>query len=167
MPGPCLLRLGRAVRAVRVAGAGSLAWLLAWLVRLPQRLLLGLVKAYRLLLSPWLGSSCRFEPTCSAYALQALDQHGAAGGSYLTAARLLRCHPACAGGHDAVPERIGAPRWCLVLVRFFAPVFAPVFARVSAFFSACFSALFSARFGAAAKAAPLVPSSSKPPPSYE
>lgn len=66
-------------------------------------LLIGIVKAYRLFLSPWLGSACRFEPTCSAYALQALQMHGAAAGSYLTASRILRCHPWCAGGHDPVP----------------------------------------------------------------
>jgi len=70
--------------------------------------LMGLVRAYRLLLSPWLGSACRFEPTCSAYSLQALEQHGAAAGTYLTVARLVRCHPWCAGGPDPVPEE--APR---------------------------------------------------------
>ena len=69
----------------------------------PQRLLIGLVKAYRLFLSPWLGSACRFEPTCSVYALQALHQHGAALGSYLTLRRLVRCQPFCDGGHDPVP----------------------------------------------------------------
>jgi len=68
-----------------------------------QRALIALVRAYRLLLSPWLGSSCRFEPTCSAYALQALQLHGAARGSYLTLRRLGRCHPWCDGGHDPVP----------------------------------------------------------------
>lgn len=68
-----------------------------------QAVLMGLVKAYRLLLSPWLGSACRFEPTCSAYSLQALQVHGAAAGTYLTLARLARCHPWCAGGHDPVP----------------------------------------------------------------
>ena len=68
-----------------------------------KSLLIGLVRAYRLLLSPWLGSSCRFEPTCSIYSLQALQQHGAATGSYLTLARLARCHPWCAGGSDPVP----------------------------------------------------------------
>lgn len=73
--------------------------------RLPQRLLIGLVRGYRLLLSPWLGSSCRFEPTCSAYSLEALQRHGAAAGSYLTAARILRCHPWCSGGFDPVPAR--------------------------------------------------------------
>jgi len=73
--------------------------------RLPQRLLIGLVRGYRLLLSPWLGSSCRFEPTCSAYALDALARHGAAAGTYLTLARIGRCHPWCAGGFDPVPAR--------------------------------------------------------------
>lgn len=68
------------------------------------RLLSGLVRGYRLLLSPWLGSACRFEPTCSAYALQALQQHGAAAGSWLTLHRLARCHPWCAGGRDPVPS---------------------------------------------------------------
>jgi len=65
--------------------------------------LIRLVQAYRLLLSPWLGSACRFEPTCSIYALQALETHGAGLGSYLTLRRLARCHPWCAGGVDPVP----------------------------------------------------------------
>ena len=67
-------------------------------------LLLRLVRGYRLLLSPWLGSACRFEPTCSVYALGALEQHGAAAGSYLVLCRLARCQPWCAGGHDPVPS---------------------------------------------------------------
>jgi uncharacterized protein len=70
--------------------------------------LVGLVKGYRLLLSPWLGSACRFTPTCSAYALGALERHGAAAGTYLTLARLGRCHPWCAGGDDPVPPRAPA-----------------------------------------------------------
>jgi len=65
--------------------------------------LIALVKGYRLLLSPWLGSSCRFAPTCSAYSIEALEKHGAAAGTYLTVARLARCHPWCDGGHDPVP----------------------------------------------------------------
>jgi putative membrane protein insertion efficiency factor len=69
----------------------------------PKRALIALVKGYRLLLSPWLGSACRFEPTCSVYALQALQQHGAMMGSYLTVARIGRCHPWCQGGSDPVP----------------------------------------------------------------
>lgn len=77
---------------------------IAAFVRLPQTLLIGLVKGYRLLLSPWLGSACRFEPTCSAYSLEALRLHGAVAGSYLTLHRLARCHPWCEGGHDPVPQ---------------------------------------------------------------
>lgn len=68
------------------------------------RLLIGLVKAYRLLLSAWLGGACRFEPTCSLYAIEALQVHGAARGSYLTVRRLARCQPWCQGGHDPVPS---------------------------------------------------------------
>jgi hypothetical protein len=70
--------------------------------------LMSLVRGYRFFLSPWLGSACRFTPTCSLYALQALERHGPAAGSYLAARRLLRCHPGCPGGHDPVPEE--APR---------------------------------------------------------
>ena len=69
-----------------------------------QRLLIGIVKGYRLVLSPWLGSACRFAPTCSVYSLEALDRHGAAAGAYLTVARIARCHPWCEGGHDPVPD---------------------------------------------------------------
>jgi putative membrane protein insertion efficiency factor len=72
----------------------------------PRRTLILIVRAYRLLLSPWLGSACRFEPTCSAYALGALERHGALAGSYLTLRRLGRCHPWCAGGCDPVPENV-------------------------------------------------------------
>lgn len=83
---------------------------------LPAALLIGLVRGYRFFLSPWLGSACRFEPTCSRYALEALERHGAAAGSYLTLRRLARCHPWCDGGHDPVPTapaglftRLGLP----------------------------------------------------------
>ena len=75
------------------------------MTNLPQRGLIGVVKLYRLILSPWLGSACRFAPTCSQYALGALERHGAAAGSYLTLSRLARCHPWCAGGHDPVPSQ--------------------------------------------------------------
>lgn len=78
--------------------------MLSFLFDLPRRLLVAAVRGYRFALSPWLGSSCRFEPTCSAYALQALQQHGAAAGSYLTLTRLGRCHPWCQGGFDPVPD---------------------------------------------------------------
>lgn len=79
------------------------------LSRLPQRLLLGVVHGYRLLLKPWLGNACRFEPSCSAYAVQALEQHGALRGSALTGWRLLRCQPWCQGGCDPVPHNPAAP----------------------------------------------------------
>ena len=68
-----------------------------------KRLLISFVKAYRLLLSPWIGNACRFMPTCSVYSIEALDRHGAAAGTYLTMARIARCHPWCNGGHDPVP----------------------------------------------------------------
>ena len=77
-------------------------------MRMMQSFLIGVVKAYRLFLSPWLGSSCRFAPTCSVYSLHALQQHGALAGAYLTACRIGRCHPWCAGGLDPVPAQ--APR---------------------------------------------------------
>jgi uncharacterized protein len=75
-----------------------------------RAILVAVVKGYRLLLSPWLGSSCRFTPTCSAYSLEALERHGSAGGTYLTLARLVRCHPWCDGGHDPVPNELQKPR---------------------------------------------------------
>jgi len=76
---------------------------------LPRRGLVAGVLAYRFALKPWLGNACRFEPSCSAYALEALRRHGAVAGAALGTARLLRCHPWCEGGHDPVPEQ--APRW--------------------------------------------------------
>jgi putative membrane protein insertion efficiency factor len=72
-----------------------------------QSLLLLLIRGYRLLLSPWLGSHCRFYPTCSQYAQEAVTRHGALTGSWLGLRRLLRCHPWHAGGVDPVPEQIG------------------------------------------------------------
>lgn len=73
-----------------------------------KHVFIALVRAYRYLLSPWLGSGCRFEPTCSAYALDALTHHGAMQGSYLTLKRLGRCHPWCDGGLDPVPAQCPA-----------------------------------------------------------
>ena len=84
-----------------------------------RRLLIALVRGYRLLLSPWLGSACRFEPTCSVYALGVLERHGAAAGSWLTLARLARCHPWCAGGHDPVPQQL--PRHLRLFSRLVSP----------------------------------------------
>ena len=73
------------------------------LTDLPRHLLVALVRGYRLLLSSWLGNACRFEPTCSAYTLEALERHGAAAGAYLGACRIARCQPWCQGGLDLVP----------------------------------------------------------------
>jgi len=69
----------------------------------PQAALVGLVRAYRFALSPWLGNSCRFAPTCSAYALESLEVHGAVLGLAMTVGLIARCHPWCAGGIDPVP----------------------------------------------------------------
>ena len=62
------------------------------------------IKGYRLIFSPWVGRDCRFDPTCSAYALIALERHGAIKGSWLTVRRILRCHPWGAHGVDNVPD---------------------------------------------------------------
>lgn len=88
-----------------------------------RRLLIALVRGYRLLLSPWLGSACRFEPTCSAYALQALERHGAASGAWLTLSRLCRCQPWCRGGLDPVPQE--APRATRLFSRLLSPADPP------------------------------------------
>jgi hypothetical protein len=62
------------------------------------------VHAYRLLVSPWLGANCRYQPTCSAYALEALEKHGALRGAGLTVRRIFRCHPGGGSGYDPVPD---------------------------------------------------------------
>jgi putative membrane protein insertion efficiency factor len=61
------------------------------------------IRAYRYVISPMLGPTCRFYPSCSCYAEEALHRHGALRGSYLTVRRLLRCHPWHEGGYDPVP----------------------------------------------------------------
>ncbi|MEM9741037.1 MAG: membrane protein insertion efficiency factor YidD [Pseudomonadota bacterium] len=70
---------------------------LAQIVAVPVRL-------YRLLFSPWVGHNCRYQPTCSAYALEALEKHGALRGSWLTIRRITRCHPWGKSGYDPVPD---------------------------------------------------------------
>ena len=67
------------------------------------RLMLLVIRAYRYLLSPWWGNQCRFEPSCSAYAMQAIEEHGALRGSWLALRRLTKCHPWHRGGFDPVP----------------------------------------------------------------
>lgn len=61
------------------------------------------VRAYRLIGSPWVGQGCRYQPTCSAYALEALERHGAFKGGWLAARRIGRCHPLGGSGYDPVP----------------------------------------------------------------
>jgi uncharacterized protein len=70
---------------------------------LPARLLVGLISGYRMFISPLLGPRCRFYPSCSAYALEAIRVHGAGRGSWLAMRRLSKCHPFHPGGLDPVP----------------------------------------------------------------
>ena len=69
-----------------------------------KTLLLALLSIYQYLLSPWVGQHCRFHPTCSEYAREAIQTHGALKGTWLAARRLSRCHPWHAGGLDPVPD---------------------------------------------------------------
>jgi putative membrane protein insertion efficiency factor len=69
-----------------------------------RTLLIQFIKAYRFLLSPWLGGHCRFHPTCSCYAITAIERYGALGGGAMAVRRLLRCHPWHPGGIDEVPD---------------------------------------------------------------
>ena len=68
-----------------------------------KRLLLGLIRSYRYVLSPLLGPSCRFFPSCSAYASEAIELHGASRGTWLALKRICKCHPWHPGGVDPVP----------------------------------------------------------------
>lgn len=68
-----------------------------------RQVMLGSIRFYRSAISPLTPPSCRFQPTCSAYALQAIEKYGAARGGWLALRRLLRCHPFCKGGYDPVP----------------------------------------------------------------
>lgn len=68
-------------------------------------LLIGLLKAYRAVISPIYGQVCRYHPSCSAYALEAVTVHGSVRGTWLAVRRIGRCHPWAAGGYDPVPAR--------------------------------------------------------------
>jgi putative membrane protein insertion efficiency factor len=70
--------------------------------------LVGAIRLYQQFLSPLLGQNCRFHPSCSQYAIEALREHGLLRGSALAAWRILRCQPFCRGGHDPVPPRRGS-----------------------------------------------------------
>jgi uncharacterized protein len=77
------------------------------------RTLVALIRLYQLAISPWLGRVCRFEPSCSRYAVACLESHGAARGSLLSLKRLCKCHPFHPGGHDpppVLPPRTGTTR---------------------------------------------------------
>jgi len=80
--------------------AGNRVLTMKTLLRLPIHL-------YRWLISPMLGSNCRYYPSCSAYALEAIEKHGAWRGGWLAAGRICRCHPWGGAGHDPVPEGRG------------------------------------------------------------
>ncbi|MGH6609126.1 MAG: membrane protein insertion efficiency factor YidD [Burkholderiaceae bacterium] len=73
---------------------------------------LALIRGYRFFLSPWIGNSCRFWPTCSEYAMQAIEQHGVMRGGWMMLARLARCHPYSAGGVDPVSQQFRWRCWC-------------------------------------------------------
>ena len=73
------------------------------ILQLPRRILASLVRGYQLAVSPLLPPSCRFTPSCSQYALEAIIRHGAMKGGWLAARRLVRCHPFHPGGFDPVP----------------------------------------------------------------
>ena len=73
-----------------------------------KTLLMAAIRVYRRIVSPLMAPRCRFYPSCSTYALEAIDRHGAVRGTVLTVRRLLRCHPLHPGGYDPVPS--AAPR---------------------------------------------------------
>ena len=74
-----------------------------------RRAVIACLRAYQLIVRPWLGQRCRFHPGCSSYAIEALERHGALRGSWLAARRVLRCHPFHPGGHDPVPAAVAKP----------------------------------------------------------
>ena len=78
--------------------------MISFLVGIPRRLVAGLILIYQKLVSPNLGPNCRFQPTCSQYALEAVQRHGVMRGGWLAIKRIGKCHPLHEGGYDPVPE---------------------------------------------------------------
>lgn len=74
------------------------------LSRFPRQAVAGLIKIYQKLVSPSMAPNCRFQPTCSAYALEAVQAHGVIRGGWLAAKRIGKCHPLHPGGYDPVPD---------------------------------------------------------------
>jgi putative membrane protein insertion efficiency factor len=74
------------------------------LSRLLRRCCVSMIHVYRLVLSPWIGQACRFEPSCSRYTEEAIERHGILRGVGLGLRRIARCHPGCHGGYDPVPD---------------------------------------------------------------
>jgi len=91
------------VSARTEAGTGP-ATVPARAARVLGRVLIGAIRVYRLTLSPWLGTRCRYVPTCSVYAIEAIERFGPLRGAWLAAARIGRCHPWGSSGYDPVPE---------------------------------------------------------------
>jgi len=77
-----------------------------------KTILIALIRGYRFALSPWVGSVCRYWPTCSEYSMLAIERHGALRGGWMMLARLARCHPYGAGGVDPVPAQFRLRCWC-------------------------------------------------------
>lgn len=98
--GPAPLR-GAICRPIKVALSDPSAYV--GIMRFLARLIALPVRGYRLLFSPWVGFNCRYQPTCSAYALEALERHGPLKGTYLMLRRIGRCHPFGSSGYDPVP----------------------------------------------------------------
>lgn len=95
--------LGVRLRRAAARTASGAVRLSAGLV---ARVLIGAIRAYQLTLSPWVGTRCRYVPTCSAYALEAIERFGPLRGAWLAARRIGRCHPWAGSGYDPVPETV-------------------------------------------------------------
>ncbi len=81
----------------------SIAWLPAFLRGLPKLIMVLGIRGYQVAISPMLGPACRYYPTCSNYALEAIEKYGALTGGWMAVRRIFRCHPFRPGGYDPVP----------------------------------------------------------------